>query len=96
MVLARLAKQLVAMGAVRPQPRVVLALAAGKIAGGTDRIGLKKHMTRNRWQLFEGCWVTEQLALAADAAYENDVAHVVAKLLVRNREIFAKSSPNTR
>jgi hypothetical protein len=87
-VLARLKKQLVECGAVPAAPTVTLCLAAGKIASGTDRTSLVKHMASNGWRLFDEKWVKQELQQAADAGYENDVAHVVAKLLLRNSRVL--------
>lgn len=82
-VLWRLRRQLVAAGAVQPKPSVKLCLAAGKIAGGTDREAMLAHFGRHRWQLFDQVWIREQLMSMKDKPYENDVAFMVAKLLLR-------------
>ncbi len=82
-VLRRLRRQLVEIGAVRPRPTVRLCLAAGHVALVTDRELLQQHMTKHRWRLFDEQWIREQIQKTAQASYENDVAHVVAKLIVR-------------
>lgn len=81
-VLRRLARQLVEIGATNRTPKVKLCMAAGHIASRTDRNALNRHMKRNRWLLFDEQWIHEQILKAADAGYENSIAHVVAKLVV--------------
>jgi hypothetical protein len=82
-VLDRLAEQLVAVGHCRPKPKIRLCLAAGHIAGGTKLDELKAHFTAMRWRLIEPDWMRERLIAASDSGYENDVAFVVSKLLLR-------------
>lgn len=82
-VLNRLSRQLFKLGAVGRKPRVTLCLAAGHIASQKDRESLEAHMKKNGWLLFDESWILEQLEDTADSAYENDVAHVVAKLIIR-------------
>ncbi len=90
-VLARLQEQLVASGACRRSPRVTLCLAAGNVARVTDREGLRMHFGAQRWQLFDEDWICERLMSTASAGYENDVAHVAAKLILRNTRPHTRS-----
>lgn len=83
-VLRRLARQLADSGLVAARPNVTLCLAVGKMATMTDRKALDKHMKKHRWRLFDEAWILAEIRKAADAGYENDVAHVVAKLILRN------------
>lgn len=83
-VLERIAKQLQDTGACAPSPRVRLCLAAGKIARKSDRNGLLQHFASKGWLLFDLCWVRERLLKASQRGYENDVAFVVSKLLLRS------------
>jgi hypothetical protein len=85
-VLGRLAAQLVETGACKPNPKVRLCLAAGKIAHKTDRNGLVAHFCDQKpeWQLFDPEWIRERLILASKRGYEIDLAFVVSKLLLRN------------
>lgn len=85
-VLRRLARQLVEAGAVAARPSVTLCLAVGKMATMTDREALDKHMKKHRWRLFDEASIRSEIADAADSGYENDVAHVVAKLILRNQQ----------
>jgi hypothetical protein len=82
-VLKRLARQLLSTGACAPSPRVILGLAIGKIATKSDHAGLQKHFEKNRWRLFDPDWIRQNLKDASDAGYENDIAFVVSKLLLR-------------
>jgi len=84
-VLRRLAKQLVKTGACAIAPKVTLCMAAGKIAGGSDLAGLKKHFAAKRWRLFDDQWIRDHLLTASKQGYENDVAFVVSKLLLRGK-----------
>ena len=83
-VLARLASQLEESGATAGTPTVTLALATGKIARKSDRAGLRRHFEDSRWRLYDEDWIRERLSSKSEAAYENDVAHVCAKLLLRD------------
>jgi hypothetical protein len=85
-VLDRLKRQLTSSGACAKNPRVQLGLAAGHIANVTDREAIAAHFARNSWQLFDEGWIIDHLDLAAKSGYENDVAHVVAKLINRCRK----------
>jgi len=81
-VLKRVAKQLEQANLCRTGPTVQLCLAAGKTASKTDSNGLKKHFARKNWRLFDRAWIKAHLEKAARSRYENDVAYVVAKLLL--------------
>ena len=89
-VLRRLAHQLRASGACPTLARPTLCLAIGKIANVTNRAELKQHFERGNWRLFDPEWVFEQLSKASEQGYENDVAFVVSKLLLRNKELLKK------
>jgi len=89
-VLKRLVRQLKQTGSCIDIPKVRLCLASGKIAGKTDRDGLISHFERNDWKLFDPEWVFQKLSEAAKKGYENDVAFIVSKLLLRNKELLKK------
>jgi hypothetical protein len=82
-VLATLAKQMSSSGACAPNPTVTLCLATGKIASTTDRKALQAHFDSKKWRLFDDAQIREMLLKAVDAGYENEVALVVAKILMR-------------
>lgn len=85
-VLNRLALQLFEAGAVAKRPKVSLCLAVGKVSSRTDREAMTQHMSDRGWHLFDERWIFERLQHAANAGYENDIAHVVAKMIVRNHD----------
>jgi hypothetical protein len=88
-VVKRLARQLVETGACAADPHIKLCLAAGKIAGGTDVAELKKHFVLHNWTLFDDIWIRERLTTASQKGYENDVAFVVSKRLLRKNKATA-------
>ena len=81
-VLSRLEKQLIEQGFCPPGTRAQLALAAGKIYG--DPAPLRAFFQRKGWQLFENDWLVEGLRQLDTESYENSVASVVTKILLRN------------
>ena len=89
-VLRRLLLQLRRTGSCTGHPKVRLCLAIGKIATKTDREGLTSHFAKKNWQLFDPEWVFDRLSKAASKGYENDVAFIVSKLLLRNKERLIK------
>ncbi len=80
-ILSRLEKQLPDEGFCPPQTKATLCLAAGKIYG--DPLTLRAIFEKNQWMLFDTAWLTERLQRLAQESYDNSVASVVAKLLLR-------------
>ena len=80
-VLSRLERQLVAGGFCLPKPRVVLALAAGRVAG--DEADLEATFKKRGWDLIGPEEIRRELQALRDCGYENTVAAVVTKLLLR-------------
>lgn len=89
-VLNRLSKQLVKEGSCRPRPSVVLGLAAGKVKG--DEAWLAQHFARKGWLFFGPTRLRDELETLQDLQYENDVATVVAKILLRK----GKATPSNK
>ena len=83
-VLDTLKKQMQARGLCQPNPTVKLCLATAKIASRTDREALKAHFDINGWLLYDDNEIKRMLKECADDGYENDVALVVTKLLMRD------------
>jgi hypothetical protein len=79
----RLCLQLAACRACREGPSVRLALACGKIKTEADRAALRTHFEAQGWELWDERWLRERLHHMAMQGYENQVAAVVAKLLIR-------------
>ena len=83
-VLGRLERQLVEAGACAPSPNVRLCLAAGNIATLEDRRKLEEHFNDKGWDLYDDEWLRKRLAGLADAGYEDSVASIVSKLLLKD------------
>lgn len=84
-VLGRLKTQLVSTGFCASNPRITLCLAAGKIRG--SEITLQEHFKKKGWVLYGPGYIREELTKLQDSGYENNVATVVAKLLLRNAAV---------
>jgi hypothetical protein len=80
-VLGRLRQQLVQAGFCAPNPHVVLGLAAGKVKG--EEAWLQAHFDSKGWKFMGPSEVQRELRAFRDSGYENTVAAVVAKLLLR-------------
>ena len=81
-VLRRLERQLVSAGFCAKKPSMKLCLAAGKIRG--DEGWLRTHFDRRGWILLGPELIREELRMLRDSGYENSVAAVVTKLLLRD------------
>jgi len=77
---AELAEQKFCPGGVRAK----LALAAGNIYG--NPAALHEVFAANGWKLFDREWLITGLRALAAESYENSVASVVAKLLLRDMQ----------
>jgi len=80
-VLNRLSLQFSEQGLCRPEPKVRLCLACGKIRKGA-RERLTQHFKENDWELLDEKWLQDSLKRMAEGGYENQVSAVVAKLLL--------------
>lgn len=81
-VLSRLGKQFHESGACGAAPKITLCLAAGHIHK-KDRAALKTLFDDNGWLLWDRSWLRERLQEMADRGYENDVAPIVSKILLK-------------
>jgi hypothetical protein len=84
-VFRRLEAQLVSNGFCAKKPKIKLCLAAGKIRG--DETALQSHFERKGWLLFGPSYIRQELVKLRDSGYENNVAAVVTKLLLRNAAV---------
>ncbi len=83
-VFRRLKKQLIRLGTCGPSPKVRLALAAGKIYNSdTDLPKLRALFEAKGFLLFDPKWLKAGLERAAKEGFENDLAFIVSKLLLR-------------
>ena len=83
-VFSRLVRQLVSSGLCAPSPVVKLCLVAGKVATEADRVKIKTLFDRKDWGFYDDSWLKERLLAVSNSGYENEVASVVAKLLLRD------------
>lgn len=86
-VFSRLCTQLAESGACPRKPEVTLCLATGKVASPADRENLRKLFKSKSWILWDDEWIREKLANVADSGYEDSVATVAAKILMRRKSI---------
>lgn len=80
-VFRRLEQQLVSSGFCAKKPKIQLCLAAGKIRG--DENWLQSHFQKKGWLLLGPQYIRAELEKLRDSGYENNVAAVVTKLLLR-------------
>ncbi len=81
-VFGRLKQQLLDLNAIRPDPHMELCLAAGKIVK-SDADAIRSHFDMNGWKLFDSNWLLRGLRDVAADGYDNTVAAITAKLLLR-------------
>jgi hypothetical protein len=82
-VLNRLCLQLLDLGLVPSLPKVRLCLAAGKLASEADREAVNDHFESHDWLLFDDGWLRNRLLQISQSGYEDEIASIVAKLLLR-------------
>lgn len=80
-VLNRAVRQLVGSGMCRPEPQVVLCLAAGRICSDADESRLAALFTEQKWVLLTKKWILDGLRTMSRSGYENSAASIVAKLM---------------
>lgn len=91
-VLSRLETQLIEQRFCPPGTKAQLCLAAGNIYG--DPAPLRAYFVEKGWQLFERSWLVAGLEALATESYENSVASVVAKLLLREMKPTRQAAKN--
>lgn len=80
-VLQRLRHQLVEAGFCHPRPKLKLCLAAGKIRGSES--WLRSYFNKKGWRFLGPSDIRAELTTLRDTGYDDAVASVVAKLLLR-------------
>jgi hypothetical protein len=93
-VLGALVRQLELAGACASNPALELGLAAGRIASDADREWLRGYFDQNGWFLWDEDWISHQLQQLG-GSYENDIAAIVAKLILRRVDSSVISRPAT-
>jgi len=83
-VFRRLKKQLVRARFCSPRPKLRLCLAAGRIHG--DQNWLDSHFAKKGWKLFGPDYIQSELEQLKDSGYENSVAAIVTKLLLKGNK----------
>lgn len=81
----RLCAQLIDAGACRAKPKVRLVLVAGRIANSRHRTELHATFKRKGWLLWDEAELRRRLTLLSAESYDNAVASVVSKILLRRR-----------
>ena len=79
-----LVRQLVGAQLILPNPKITYALVAGKIRG-RDEEELVNHFNSNNWVLYTPTKLVEMITNFADSGYEDDLAMITAKILLRNQ-----------
>jgi len=88
-VLRRLAEQLVKGGTVAGNPTPKLGLIYGHATAANTKI-LKSRFEANGWRLYGPEWLRIQLQRMALRSYDNQIASVVAKLLLPRKETIIR------
>ncbi len=84
-VLARMKKQMVKDGLCKESSKVQLCLATGKMSSDNEREKVNALFNKKGWTLFDDAWIADKVKAFASLGYENDVAAVVAKIILRNK-----------
>jgi hypothetical protein len=83
-VFGRVGLQFVTMGFCRPNPKIKLCLACGKI-NERGRLAIEERFKKEGWELWDETWLRTRLHLMSERGYENQTSAVVAKLLLRGK-----------
>jgi hypothetical protein len=81
-VLGRLERQFVGAGFCAPSPRVRLGLAAGRVRPNHSA-KIRAHFDANDWIFWDTQYIKNELKSLSESGYENMVAAVVSKLILR-------------
>ena len=79
-----MAKQFEQQGLCQAKPKVVLCLAAGMVRTDVDEEIIRSHFKEKGWLFMGPSWIRGQLESLAQSGYENSIAVVVAKVLLRD------------
>ena len=81
----RLCAQLLKTGNIRPNPNVKLALAAGHIID-KHRNAITGLFRKKGWVLMDENYIKQRIYFLTNESYENSVASIVAKIILRPME----------
>lgn len=79
-----LKRQTVQDGLTQTNPTLKYCLVAGNTRSPQNRDSIKKHFDSNGWLFYAEDWLIDQLGKYKDLAYEDDIATMMSKLLLRN------------
>lgn len=82
-VISRLKWQLANDGFCAPNPKITFGLAAGRVYG--DEGALERFFKEKGWDLWTPRRIRDELSAFGDSKYENSIAAVVAKILLRKQ-----------
>jgi hypothetical protein len=85
-VFGRLKRQFHQAGFCKPRPKIRFGLAAGKVHGKGGEKKLEAIMRRKHWKFLSPSMLRAALVKLRDSKYENSVASVTAKILLRNND----------
>ncbi len=80
-VFMRLKKDLIKKGFCNKNTKILLGLAAGKIAGKKEDI--KKYFEDRKMIFYSPDWIKKNLELMKAERYKNNIAYIVSKILLR-------------
>ena len=83
-VLAKIKKQMIKDGLCDKSVKIQLCLATGKISSDNEREKVKALFNKRGWKLYDDLWIADKVKAFASLGYENDVAAVVAKIILKN------------
>jgi hypothetical protein len=63
---------------------VIWCLAAGKVRSSADERALEEWFEARGWEFWGPDWVAEGVRELSLGSYENDVATIVSKIIMRN------------
>ncbi len=84
-VLTRMKKQMVKEELCNESSEVQLCLATGKMSSDSEREKVNALFNKRGWKLYDDVWIADKVKGFASLGYENDVAAVVAKIILRNK-----------
>jgi hypothetical protein len=82
-VFGRLGKQLQEAGLCQKNPKITLGMAAGNVRNQEDLEMLQKHFESQGWIFLDPESIRAELRLLGQSGYENSVAAVTTKMLLR-------------
>jgi len=82
-----LVSQLCETGLTEKRPSVIWCLAAGKVKSQSDEHALADWFSSRGWEFWGPDWVADGVRALAVGSYENDVATIVSKLIIRQKKV---------